>query len=391
MALLYGAAAHPHSGEILSTPYRHYRTIEERIESKLAELGDDATPEDRARVRAEQYRIGDRAPVAGYDCTFSPAKSVSALWALAPAEQRAAIEEAHDRAVDAAFGWLEERALHTRAGRDGVRHLDAEGFVVARFRHRTNRNGDPQLHTHCAVANRVWSTTEGRWRALDGQGLYRERAGADAVYMAAIEHELTERLGVAFERRGEVREIASVPAPLVERWSSRRAEVLAALRRAQRRAGSGGDAEGTLRRAAIGGAADAGAEGQGRPSRSARALDRRSWRRSASTGRRCQQRPPSPVRLVSSIGTSRSPVRSTSCRRARAQWSYSHLTKAIARARRSGAHLRRAARRSPTKRSARHGSSSCRWPMSVTWRRCGGRDGESVYRDPQRDGSPRSR
>ena len=170
MALLFGAAAHPHTGETLSTPYRTYRTIEQRIESKLAELGEAATPEDRARIRAEQYRIGDRAPVAGYDCTFSPAKSVSALWALAPAEQRVVIEEAHDRAVDAAFGWLEERALHTRAGRNGVRHLDAEGFIVARFRHRTNRNGDPQLHTHCAVANRVWSPTEDRWRALDGQG-----------------------------------------------------------------------------------------------------------------------------------------------------------------------------------------------------------------------------
>ena len=226
MALLFGAAAHPHTGETLSTPYRTYRTIEQRIESKLASLGEAATPEDRARIRAEQYRIGDRAPVAGYDCTFSPAKSVSALWALAPAEQRAVIEEAHDRAVDTAFGWLEERALHTRAGRNGVRHLDAEGFIVARFRHRTNRNGDPQLHTHCAVANRVWSPTEDRWRALDGQGLYRERAGADAVYMAAIEHELTARLGVTFERRGDVREVASVPAALVERWSSRRAEIL---------------------------------------------------------------------------------------------------------------------------------------------------------------------
>ena len=120
-------------GEILSTPYRHYRTIEERIESKLVELGDAATPGDRLQIRAEQYRIGDRAPVAGYDCTFSPAKSVSALWALAPADQRAVIEMSHDRAVDAAFGWLEDRALHTRAGRDGVRHLDADGFVVAGF------------------------------------------------------------------------------------------------------------------------------------------------------------------------------------------------------------------------------------------------------------------
>jgi conjugative relaxase-like TrwC/TraI family protein len=120
-------------------------------------------------------------------------------------------EDAHDRAVDTAFACLEERAPLNRAGRNGVSHLDAEGFIVARVRHRTNCNGDPQLHTHCAVDNRVWSPTEDRWRTPDGQALYRQRAGADAVDMAAIEHELTARLGVTFERRGDVRELASVP------------------------------------------------------------------------------------------------------------------------------------------------------------------------------------
>ncbi|MEO6122330.1 MAG: MobF family relaxase [Ilumatobacteraceae bacterium] len=226
MANLFGAAAHPTTGEILSAPYRHYRTIEERITAKTETLGPDPTADQVAAVRAEQYRIGDRAPVAGYDCTFSPVKSVSAVWALAPAAERREIEDAHDAAIDAAFGWLEQRALHTRAGRDGVRHLDAEGFIVARFRHRTSRNGDPQLHTHCAVANRVWSPTEERWRALDGQGLYRERAGADAVYTAALERELTGRLGFEFETRGDTREVATVPAELIVRWSSRRRQIL---------------------------------------------------------------------------------------------------------------------------------------------------------------------
>ncbi len=226
MANLFGAAAHPTTGEILSAPYRHYRTVEERITAKIEALGADPTADQVAAARAEQYRIGDRAPVAGYDCTFSPVKSVSAVWALAPTAERRVIEDAHDAAIDAAFGWLEQRALHTRAGRDGVRHLDAEGFIVARFRHRTSRNGDPQLHTHCAVANRVWSSTEDRWRALDGQGLYRERAGADAVYTAALERELTGRLGFEFETRGDVREVAAVPAELIGRWSSRRRQIL---------------------------------------------------------------------------------------------------------------------------------------------------------------------
>jgi len=107
MANLFGAAAHPTTGEILSAPYRHYRTVEERITTRIEALGPDPTDDHVAAVRAEQYRIGDRAPVAGYDCTFSPVKSVSAVWALAPAAERREIEDAHDAAVDAAFGWLD--------------------------------------------------------------------------------------------------------------------------------------------------------------------------------------------------------------------------------------------------------------------------------------------
>ena len=44
MALLFGAAAHPHSGEILSTPYRKYRTVEERIAANVTALGPEAPP-----------------------------------------------------------------------------------------------------------------------------------------------------------------------------------------------------------------------------------------------------------------------------------------------------------------------------------------------------------
>lgn len=382
MALLFGAAAHPYTGEILSTPYRHYRTIEQRIEAKLAELGPHATPEDRLRIRAEQYRIGDRAPVAGYDCTFSAAKSVSALWAIAPAEQRAEIEQAHDQAIDAAFGWLDERALHTRAGRDGVRHLDAEGFLVARFRHRTNRNGDPQLHTHCAVANRVWSTTENRWRALDGQGLYRERAGADAVYMATLEHELTDRLGVTFERRGDVREIATVPANLVERWSTRRSEIVA--RYGQRadelgRASTPKERSDVLRTVTL----------QTRQPKTADGhigLHERWTAEAASTGADWATVSSSTPSTELTVDLDADAVIGAALEHldgSRAQWSYSHLCSAIA------AHAPHALTADDLRDLADLAVSSGR-VVDLTVAEIGDsaplrrRDGESVYRDPQR-------
>src|SRR3954447_13437032 len=45
--------------------------------------------------------------VAGYDLTFSPVKSVSTLWAIAPPEVAAAVERAHDAAVADALRFLE--------------------------------------------------------------------------------------------------------------------------------------------------------------------------------------------------------------------------------------------------------------------------------------------
>ena len=175
-----------------------------------------------------------RQAVAGFDVQFAPSKSVSAVWALAPAAERARIEVLHDRAIDAAFFYLERHALFARAGRNGVRQVDGDGFVVARFQHRTNRNGDPQLHTHCAVLNRVFCPEDGRWRTLDGRALFRELHAAGAVYAREFEESLSAEFGFSWsstvDETGErqvvpFREIEGVPARLVEVWSSRRREI----------------------------------------------------------------------------------------------------------------------------------------------------------------------
>ena len=90
--------------------------------------------------------------VAGYDVTFSPVKSVSALWALAPREMSEAIEAAHHDAVEDALDWFENNALLTRLGTDGVQQVDTEGMLAAAFTHRDSRAGEPDLHTHVAIS-----------------------------------------------------------------------------------------------------------------------------------------------------------------------------------------------------------------------------------------------
>ncbi|WP_232807184.1 MobF family relaxase [Geodermatophilus chilensis] len=166
--------------------------------------------------------------VAGYDLTFSPVKSVSALWALAPRELATRIEEAHAAAVADVLGWLEQHACFTRLGHAGVRQVETTGLVAAVFTHRESRAGDPDLHTHVAVSNKV-QTRDGRWRALDGRVLHKAVVAASKRYNTRLEAHLVDGAGLRFAPRpGDepgrrpVREIVGMDPRLLARWSSRR-------------------------------------------------------------------------------------------------------------------------------------------------------------------------
>jgi DNA primase catalytic core len=169
--------------------------------------------------------------VAGFDLTFSPVKSVSALWALAPKEVAADIRAAHDAAVADTLTWLEREVAHTRVGSGGVRQVKVRGLVAAAFTHRDSRAGDPDLHTHVAVSNKV-QAEDGRWLALDGRLLYAAKVTASEHYNTRIEAELVARLGVEFADRDDtvggkvpVREIRGVSTTLTRWWSRRRVAI----------------------------------------------------------------------------------------------------------------------------------------------------------------------
>src|SRR5215213_10005547 len=162
--------------------------------------------------------------VAGFDLTFSPVKSVSTLWAVADPTIAAVIERAHQDAL----AFIEQHALFTRTGPQGVRQVDVTGLVAAAFTHRDSRAGNPDLHTHVAVANKV-QTLDGRWLSIDGRVLFKATVAASETYNTALEHHLRERLGVRFADRPDtdaakrpVREIVGVDPALNQRWSTRR-------------------------------------------------------------------------------------------------------------------------------------------------------------------------
>ena len=169
--------------------------------------------------------------VAGYDLTFSPVKSVSTLWAVADPAVAAVIEQAHQAAVKDALAFIEQHALFTRTGPQGIRQVNVRGLVAAAFTHRDSRAGDPDLHTHVAVANKV-QTLNGRWLSIDGRVLFKANVAASETYNTALEQHLREALGVRFaERPGTdptkrpIREIVGVDPRLNQRWSTRRAHI----------------------------------------------------------------------------------------------------------------------------------------------------------------------
>jgi conjugative relaxase-like TrwC/TraI family protein len=169
--------------------------------------------------------------VAGYDLTFSPVKSVSTLWALAEPAVAAQIEKAHRAAVNDALAFIEQHALFSRTGTNGVRQVNVQGLVATAFTHRDSRAGDPDLHTHVAVANKV-QTLDGRWLSIDGRILFKATVAASETYNTALEHHLRDSLGLAFAerphqdaRKEPVREIVGVHPALNTRWSTRRTAI----------------------------------------------------------------------------------------------------------------------------------------------------------------------
>jgi len=166
--------------------------------------------------------------VTGFDLTFSAPKSVSTLWALGGTAAAGQVVEAHKAAVVAALTYLDTHAAVSRRGTDGVEQVATAGLVEALFDHRTSRAGDPQLHTHALVPNKL-RCVDGVWRTVDGHEIYHHKKAAGAVYQAALRAELHARLGVVFEpcnAHGQA-EIVGVPADLMTAWSTRTAQIAA--------------------------------------------------------------------------------------------------------------------------------------------------------------------
>jgi conjugative relaxase-like TrwC/TraI family protein len=228
---LYAKGVRPDGG-YLGRRFRTQEDVAATRAERLAATEQLADPYERWQARQRLARSGPQASVAAWDATFSPVKSVSLLWAAGDRHIQRQVWAAHCAAVDAGLGYLEEHAGFVRAGRNGIRVLDSDGLVVARMNEWTSRDGDMQLHTHCLILNRARTTTDGKWRALDGRALLAAKTGAAAIYHRVLEAELTRRLQVGWRDRPEgLRELDGVPDELIVAFSTRRRAITAEVDR----------------------------------------------------------------------------------------------------------------------------------------------------------------
>jgi conjugative relaxase-like TrwC/TraI family protein len=206
--------------------------------SELAALMAGVSPRDGHELRRAG---GNGTRVAAIDLTFSAPKSVSALWAASSPYDRARIEAAHGRAVAGALGRVERDVALLRSRRDGkLEWQRAERLLTAEFVHTASRLArdpdqggvpDPQLHSHVLVLG--GERGDGRFAAVDSRELFRSARANGAWYRAELAHGLA---GLGLEvrghtgREGRYFELAGVPEPLSERWSSRTVEIDRAAR-----------------------------------------------------------------------------------------------------------------------------------------------------------------
>jgi conjugative relaxase-like TrwC/TraI family protein len=271
MAALYGEGLHPDTDQMmaggkslsackLGRAYPLYsgevpvlKAIAAAEKSFLATEGRRPTPDERSQIAEsvarpffrEQFgyehasgkdvvawvnreRDQVKQAVAGFDFTFSPVKSVSVLWALADEQTASTVAALHHEAVAETLKWAEDNAVYTRVGTGGIEQVTTSGIVAAEFTHFDTRCGDPDLHSHVLIANKVQGP-DGQWRTLDSRTIHQMHQAISARYDAILHDLLTRRMGLEFQAhyphpdKAPIWEVAGVDRRLIDVFSSRRA------------------------------------------------------------------------------------------------------------------------------------------------------------------------
>ncbi|SDD21103.1 conjugative relaxase domain-containing protein, TrwC/TraI family [Sanguibacter gelidistatuariae] len=234
MANLFGAGRHPVSGQPLGKAYPVYAPPADRIAAQIEKLPPDLDPAQREAAVATITRVelsrNRPAAVAGFDLTFTPTKSVSTLWAVADPGTQQAILDAHRAAVQDTLDFAEQSALFTRTGTRGCMQVPVRGMLATAFDHWDSRAGDPNLHTHVVIANKVQGH-DGKWRSLDSRALHHAVVALSEIYDDHLADHLSAAAPVTWSwrdlgpRRSPGFELDGIDSTLMREFSTRTTQI----------------------------------------------------------------------------------------------------------------------------------------------------------------------
>lgn len=216
-----------------------------------------ASATELAEVRAAE-RAKDPHQVPYFDLTVSAVKSVSVLHASyrisarqarqrGDQDQAAALDTRADEIEAAlmesareAVAWLEQHATYTRTGHHSARTgewREGVGLTASLILHHLSRDGDPQLHVHVAIWNRIQRAdrADDKWRTLDSRSLHNQRLAVAPVADRILETKLS-ALGYVMVSRadGNGAEVGGVSQDVMDLFSSRAVAVTGELDRLAR-------------------------------------------------------------------------------------------------------------------------------------------------------------
>lgn len=166
---------------------------------------------------------------AGMDYTVSPPKSVS-IAGLVGNDQR--VVDAHLQANATAMRWLEKHAAVIRVKDDNGKNksVRANNLLYATVLHETNRENEPQIHSHNVIVSAVYDENAKKWRSLTNDDMLNLRAQADKVYKAELAHGLKKAgYQLEYNENGVDFEIAGFTQEQINLYSTRKAQMDAAL------------------------------------------------------------------------------------------------------------------------------------------------------------------
>ena len=199
----------------------------ENLQRMLQDCADPITGEVLGRVPSTKA-------VGGFDLTFSPSKSVSVAWALADRKTREVIYRCHQGAIAEVLAYAEREVFHSRSGEQGCVEENIVGVIAASFTHFDSRDGDPQLHDHVVILNRVQAKNDDVWRTLDSRGLFASTVMLSEMHQGVLSDLLTAELGWDWEahsRRSSTTpkwEVAGVSERLMDEFSQRTVAIVIA-------------------------------------------------------------------------------------------------------------------------------------------------------------------